>query len=199
MNEKAALRREVRALYPGAEERDRQSKALCGHVAAWRAYREARVIGGYVPLKREADVTPLLRDALARGKTLVLPRVEENGAMTFRRVESLQSLVSGAFGIPEPARESAAVEIAAVDLLLVPLEAIDPSGMRLGKGGGYYDRVLPDFEGVSAGMAMSWQWVERVPCRAWDMRLDAAVDCRGVHVFGKTGGLRDGRADEQQG
>lgn len=181
--EKAALRRAIRAGYPGAETRARESEALCRHVMNWEAYRQARCVAGYLPLKREADVTPILRDCLQQGKQLLLPRVEGEGVMTLRLVRALEELQPGSFGILEPSPDAPVVSPHTADLILVPLEGIDRSGMRLGKGGGYYDRLLQTYRGVTLGIAMSWQWMASIPCEAWDMPLDAAADAEGVHQF----------------
>lgn len=182
-DEKAALRKAIRARYPGADQRTLESDALCRHVLASDIYRQAKCIAGYLPLRREADVTPILRDALAAGKQLLLPRVEGEGSMTLRCIDDLDSLTIGSFGILEPAADTAIVSPAAAELILIPLEGIDPTGMRLGKGGGYYDRLLQDYRGCTLGVVMSWQWTERVPFADWDQPLHAAADCRGITWF----------------
>ncbi|MGN0746339.1 MAG: 5-formyltetrahydrofolate cyclo-ligase [Aristaeellaceae bacterium] len=181
--DKAALRRAIRSRFPGEDVRRAESEAMCRHILAWEPYRRAEAVGGYIPLRREADVTAVMRDALASGKTLVLPRVESEGSMTLRRVRSLEALVPGAYGIPEPDGDTEIVPLAALSLLIVPLEGIDRLGMRLGKGGGYYDRLLADTPCATLGAVMSWQWEERIPAQPWDKPLQAAADLRGIHLF----------------
>lgn len=128
-------------------------------------------------------MTPVLRDALRSGRRLLLPRVEGEGIMTLRAIQSLDDLVPGAYHIPEP-REDAPLALLTPDtLLLVPIEGIDASGMRLGKGGGYYDRLMAGWHGVSLGMVMSWQWTDRVPAESWDRPLSGAADHRGLRFW----------------
>ena len=103
--------------------------------------------------------------------------------MTLRRVRSLEELVPGAYGIPEPGGDTEIIPLSAVSLLIVPLEGIDRRGMRLGKGGGYYDRLLEGSQVMTLGAVMSWQWEEKVPAMPWDRPLRAAADCRGIHLF----------------
>lgn len=91
----------------------------------------------------------------------------------------MSSLTRGRWGLLEPPED--AEEAPSLPLLIVPLEAVDPFGTRLGKGGGYYDRLLADFTGVSVGAAMDWQWVEKLPRERWDAPLDAVADAEGVH------------------
>lgn len=187
--DKQALRRAVRARYPGARARDEESGRICAHVLVWPAYRRARVLAAYMPLAWEADVTPILADALRSGKTLLLPRVEGERRMTLRRVDSLEALEINRWGLPEPPETAEIVPAGAAELLLTPLEAVDPRGVRLGKGGGYYDALLEETTGVTLGVALSWQRVERVPRDEWDKPLDAVADAEGIHMEGM-------RADE---
>lgn len=183
MIDKAVLRRHIRSLYAGPGEREAQSAAICRYILESPWYRQARVIGGYVPLMREADILPVLRDALASGRTLALPLCARAPYMTLRRVTSLEALVSGAYGIPEPEEGTEIIPVDALDLLLVPLEGVDPYGMRLGKGGGYYDCLLADKDVRTMGCALSWQRVARVPVQQWDRPLTALADRDGVHYF----------------
>ena len=181
--DKAALRRAIRSRFPGADVRRAESEAMCRHIFAWECYRQAETVGAYIPLRREADVTAVMLDVLASGRGLALPRVDGEGHMTLRRVRSLEELVPGAYGIPEPGGDTEIISCSAVSLLIVPLEGIDHRGMRLGKGGGYYDRLLEDSPVMTLGAVMSWQWEEELPAMPWDRPLRAAADCRGIHLF----------------
>lgn len=185
--EKAVLRRFLRAAYPGDDERSRQSQAICQHVLCYPPFQQAVCVGGYVPLRREADVMPLLEAVLSRGGQLALPRVESEGVMTLRQVAALSELMPGAFGVMEPRMDAPIINPMQIELLLVPLEGIDESGFRLGKGGGYYDRLLTHTSCPTLGVALSWQWVAQIPTESWDKPLDAAVDARGIHRFSHGG------------
>lgn len=181
--EKAALRRAIRARFPGKAQRDAQSERICHAIAQSPLFYCANVIGGYMPMAREADITPLLRLALAQGKTLLLPKVEGTRQLSMRRIDSLSALVCGAYGIAEPPADSPVVSPDTMNLLLTPLEGIDPAGIRLGKGGGYYDALLPLKNGVALGCALPWQWVAQVPRESWDIPLDACTDGEEIRYF----------------
>ena len=183
VSEKAALRRHLRALFPGEAARAEESRLLSLHILASDLYCHAQIVGGYVPLRHEADVTAVLLDVLASGRTLALPLCGQPPHMTLRRVTSLEELLPGAYGIPEPREDTEIIPVDALHLLLTPLEGIDPRGMRLGKGGGYYDCLLAEKRVQTLGCALKHQWVERVPAMAWDMRLTACADRDGVHIF----------------
>lgn len=182
-NDKAAIRRAVRGAFPGETVRQEESLALCRHVLDWEAYRRARVIGGYMPVKHEADVTPILLDALATGKKLALPRCGKAPEMCFHQVKSLNELVPGAYGLLEPRPDAPVVPSEEINLLLTPLEALTREGWRLGKGGGYYDHLLREKSLLAAGMVMSWQWIKALPRDSWDQPLRAAADAQGIHLF----------------
>lgn len=179
---KADIRRAVRALYD-ASLRQEESRLICQHVLAWEVYQRAQVIGGYMPMKHEADVLPILHSALQAGKMLVLPRCGQAPQMTFHRVDDLDKLVSGSFGLLEPAEDAPVIPPEEIDLLLTPLEAITHAGLRLGKGGGYYDCLLAQQSIMTLGIALSWQWVDDLPRDAWDQPLAAAADRQGIHLF----------------
>ena len=187
MNEqdlKAAMRREVRAGCPGPEQIREESAAICGHLMRWRIYRSARCVALYMPLRREADIGPLALDALASGKRVFLPLVEGSG-MSFRQIRSMEETRPGAFGIREPRRDAPEAQVEGIDLMLLPLEAADRTGRRLGKGGGYYDRILRGARpAVACGIALSHQLVSEVPANAWDQPLDCLCGPDGILLCG---------------
>ena len=150
------------------------------------AYRQARVIVGYIPLKWEADILPVLEHALHCRKQVVLPRCAEPPHMTLYRISSLDELVPGAYNIPEPPADAPIVPITDVDLVLVPLEGIDPAGYRLGKGGGYYDCLLDAQTCVTIGCALSWQHVACVPHEPWDVPLSMCASPDGLLIYSTT-------------
>lgn len=180
---KREMRAYLHSLHEGQAVRDEQSAALCRHILLSDAYREARVIGEYMPMPREADITPVLEDALRRGKTVALPLCGDAPHMTLNRIASLDELVPGKYGILEPAHEAPMIPVRNVELLLIPLEGIDQAGFRLGKGGGYYDSLLAEADITAIGCALSWQWVDKVPRDSWDKPLSACADMYGIHWF----------------
>ena len=199
MSDKAALRRELRARFAGEAARAEESRLICGHILQSDVYRQARIVGGYMPLRHEADVTKVLLDALSSGKTLALPLCGKPPHMTLRQVSSLEELLPGAYGIPEPAEDSEIIPADALDLLLVPLEGIGPDGMRLGKGGGYYDCLLAGTDVLTMGCALSWQRAERIPAQAWDRPLRACATCEGVQLYGQPGRVSGAETLDKRG
>ncbi|USQ96871.1 5-formyltetrahydrofolate cyclo-ligase [Caulobacter sp. RL271] len=128
-----------------------------------------------------SEVSPrLLADQLAEaGWDLALPAVldKDEGEMVFRRWDRTAPLVHDAIGLRAPPPEAAVV---APDLVIAPLLAFQADGVRLGQGGGYYDRALEDLrarkpEVFVLGLAYSGQQVENLPHEPHDQRLDAIL------------------------
>lgn len=109
----------------------------------WLPFCEARCIAGYWPLPWELDTRPINQHIWKSGRVLCLPRVAADGRMDFYRTDSVADLQRGAYGLWEPQPQALPVSPEMIDLMLVPCEALDARGTRLGKGGGYYDRYLP--------------------------------------------------------
>ena len=68
-----------------------------------------------------------------------------------------------------------------IELIIVPLEATDAAGHRLGKGGGYYDRYLPRTKAVKIAAVLRHQRIEYVPHDPHDVPLPYLVDADGIH------------------
>ncbi len=143
--EKRAFRTRAKALAAAISpaENAAASAALCGHLARLPAFAAAKTVCCFVGLPDEPDTRPFLEAVLAAGKTLCLPRVRGKGEMDLCTVASLAGLVPGTFGILEPPPEAPILPPEAIDLCVVPCLAGAPDGHRLGRGGGYYDRLLP--------------------------------------------------------
>ncbi|MCP5432173.1 MAG: 5-formyltetrahydrofolate cyclo-ligase [Alphaproteobacteria bacterium] len=190
---KATLRREARARRAAlAASHPRAGEALAALAPGLLALLTARGlppdIAGYVPIRDEIDVLPLLA-ALAAGRArLSLPATEGRDApLLFRRWSPGGALLPGPHGTREPAPEAPR---AAPCLLLVPCLAFDAAGTRLGYGGGLYDRTLAALAGrdvLALGCAFSGQEVARLPREAHDRPLDGMLTESGFRAGAATG------------
>jgi 5-formyltetrahydrofolate cyclo-ligase len=141
------------------------------------------VVGGYFPIRDEADPRALMSALAARGHPLALPAITPGQPLVFRawKMGDAMHANAQAFNIPEPL--DTAPEARPV-VVLVPLLAFDATGHRLGYGGGYYDRTLERFGAVRAiGVGYAGQEVPAVPREPHDRALDAVVTENGVRRF----------------
>lgn len=184
--DKQKLRSAMRAkrLSLSEDERTALSNRACVFLHGSPEWESAAVVVLYMAVRGEADCGPLLRDAWARGKTVLLPRCsgQKQGEMRLLPCSGPEGLQPGAYSIPEPVLDEAALETLASglipkpDLIVVPGLAFDRLGNRLGMGGGYYDRLLsqPAYAGCfSVGFAYSFQIVEHVQTGGHDIPVRA--------------------------
>ncbi len=174
--EKARIRARVRAVL-GAMSPEQlatgsaRARALLLEQAVWH---KAQTILFYAPLPGELDLWPLAAEALRAGKRIALPRFDAaTGGYAPSTVQDLgRDLVIGKLGIREPGPGCAAVESEQIDLVLVPGIAFDAYGRRLGRGKGFYDRLLQVVGGVKCGVAFDEQIVSSLPVEPHDQTLD---------------------------
>ncbi|MDR0916029.1 MAG: 5-formyltetrahydrofolate cyclo-ligase [Oscillospiraceae bacterium] len=177
MTEKSALRREITA---AVEQLDpayiaSSDEGIARHVLALPEYIAARTVLLYVAVGREIATDAIIRDALARGKTVCVPESLPQGIMVSRQITSLGELTHGRFGIPAPPDDAPEITPDALDFVLVPAMTYDRAGYRLGRGGGYYDRYLPRTHAFTAGVARERLLLDSVPREPHDAAVRRVV------------------------
>lgn len=152
--------------------------AVVESLFSWLSQRLPGTIAAFLPMPGEVDLTPLF-DRLP-GWRWVLPRIEPDGSMTFRDRDVPRELHR--WGMEQPADSGDPVPVREIDVILTPGIAFDRSGARLGRGGGFYDRLLSarrtDAEAV--GVTVSGRVVDAVPMEAHDQRVDWIATEEGV-------------------
>lgn len=169
-----------RSLAPGRRHRlERDILAALERSPCWK---KARHVALYLPNDGEVDLTRLAR--LHEGKKLYLPCLNPDHSLKFRRWRPRMPLRRNRLGIGEPAG-TRLCPIGELDLILMPLVAFDPSGNRLGMGGGFYDRSLAGFAGRRGkpwlvGVAFELQCHPALPGAPWDVPLDLILTEKGL-------------------
>jgi 5-formyltetrahydrofolate cyclo-ligase len=177
--QKAALRREIRAaikkIPPAA--RAAASAQLCARLKEQTFWKNAGSVLFFAPLPDETDVWPLLQETVTGGKIVALPRLDPaDQTYMARRVQNPQNEITiGPFGIREPEPGCTEIAMSRLDLILVPGVAFDVCGHRLGRGRGFYDRLLAEVCGVKCGLAFNEQIVPTIPVKAHDVRMDFII------------------------
>lgn len=153
------------------------SRSACERALGLRELACARLVLCYAAMPEELDPSHLAKVLRDRGVAVAYPRIEAPGVLGVHVVGDESSLVSGMFGIREPAEDAPRVEPRAIDAAIVPGVAFDEQCWRLGYGGGYYDRLLPLLRPDAAriGLAYDEQVLVTIPAEEHDVRLDAVV------------------------
>lgn len=140
-------------------------------------YKSCENLLVYVSMGFEVDTRQLILNAIDK-KRVYCPRCKDKiGTMDFYRINSIDDLKIGAYGILEP-DGSTDKYIKKTDnktLCILPGLCMDNNGYRLGFGKGYYDRFLSDFNGYKAGLCYSRFMIDDVAHDEYDVRANAIV------------------------
>ena len=167
--------RELRKNIP-EQEKKRSDDLICETVMSLSCFRFADTVLIYAPIGSEVNVNKIAHRAFEARKKVAFPVCNtETHEMTFRYVSSLDELTAGSYSIPEPPADSEIFSYNPHTLCIVPALAFDKSGFRLGYGGGYYDRFLKNFDGISLGVAYDAQIADDLPRGIYDMHVDIIV------------------------
>jgi 5-formyltetrahydrofolate cyclo-ligase len=174
-NAKAALRQQIRQQLHNLRPEQRAAAAAkaCALLESQAVWSRAQSVLFYAPLPDEPDVWRLLQASHASGKTVALPRFDPaTGQYVATQFQNaIDDVVTGPFGIREPAARCPVIALNRLDLVLVPGVAFDLVGHRLGRGKGFYDRLLESVRGTICGVAFDEQIVAEVPVEPHDIRL----------------------------
>lgn len=169
---KTALRAQMRAARRalGADELARASCNACKNVITWDKFIEADTVLLYMAFGGEVDLSALLS---VPGKRLCAPFTRGDGIMDARLIVPGEQMERGAFGIAQPTGQIVPPD--EIQLVLAPALACDPSGMRLGFGGGYYDRFLLCCPARRAAVIHDFQLVDKLPSERFDVPVDHII------------------------
>lgn len=150
------------------------------------------IVAAYASFGTEPDTGPLLAGLLARGVRVLMPILENDNDLAWGWYSGPDSLVRGNSGpMWEPADSLGREAVLRAAAVVVPGLAVDAHGMRLGRGGGSYDRVLARIAAQSAGrrprtyaLLYPAEVGVQVPTDRHDQPVDAAVTAERVHIFG---------------
>lgn len=149
------------------------SRALCEHLEAWPVFQRAHTILSYVAFRNEPDLDQLFGHW--PDKRWLVPRVVDSAGqapyLALHLYDAAQ-LVRHRFGMLEPPASAPIVDPSQVDIVLTPGVAFDRQGGRLGFGGGFYDRLLPQAShGLRVGITYDELLLDAIPMQPWDCRV----------------------------
>lgn len=185
MHDKPTLRQHMRGRLRAMEESTRRSAAA--HIAAHILRRcdqadapfAISLFGG---LPNEPDFLPLVLPAIVAAASCAAFFQIEGNELRPRQVRSMDDLQRGAMNVWEPKAHCPSVPVSSLDIILVPGLAFTRGGLRLGRGGGFYDRLLahPDFRARRIGIAYDLQIIDDIPCEPHDQRVHQIITETGL-------------------
>lgn len=184
--EKSALRVRLRRALNEMPTAQMQSsdQALFRQLMGLSQIRQARMISLFWGITGlEPDTKVLVDQLLQTGKTVCLPRIVADHGMELRRYTPGCPMDMNAFGIWEPTLDCPLVPKEEIDLVIVPALCYDRRGFRLGYGGGYFDRWLSGYRGVTVGMCRQAVLQDAVPVEEHDRPVQAVVTEEQVLLF----------------
>ncbi len=164
------------------------ARAIAAHLLAAEPVRRAATVAAYVSVGSEPGTGPLLDALVAAGKRVILPVLLPDDDLDW--AVHTGPLLPARRGLLEPPGPRLGLDaVATADVVLTPGLAADGTGMRLGRGGGSYDRVLAR---VPVGtftcvLLHDGELVSRVPAATHDRRVTAAVSPSGISWFPAAG------------
>ncbi|MBI4125365.1 MAG: 5-formyltetrahydrofolate cyclo-ligase [Deltaproteobacteria bacterium] len=153
------------------------ARKIAGRFFGLEEVRLAERFGLYAAFQKEVATDKIFAKAHALRQEIYYPAVDSKPkTLIFYRVRDLKELKPGFAGIPEPDRAGNRLRtIDYLNLIVVPGIAFDRQGNRLGRGEGYYDRLLSGYHGLKIGLAYEFQVVETLPASPKDRRVDFVI------------------------
>lgn len=179
LERKSNLRKQLRAEASrhGLAERREASARICERLRMQDRWNRARSVLLFAPMTDEPDIWPLVGEALSVGRSVALPRYcrpsDEYEACEV--ADPGRQIRLGHCGIREPDETGKIIPWNKLDFVLIPGIGFGVDGMRLGRGKGYYDRLLGRTDGFKCGVAFDWQVMDGIPSEAHDIRLDCIL------------------------
>lgn len=155
----------------------RLDNAVAENFLRLEEYKSCKTLFTFVSMPIECDTHKIIERAFKDGKAVAVPKCRnKNGEMDFYYIASLDDLKKGCFSTLEPYPEKCGLAEDFSDALcIVPGLCFDFLGYRLGFGGGYYDRFLEKFSGVSVGICYSKCIEKELPRGVFDKQTDILV------------------------
>ena len=175
MESKSTLRQLMRARKNAftMQEREQQSQGIMRLLEDSPVFQKAHVVLLYASLPDEVQTMGFI--AKWQGRKQILLPVVVGDELEVREYVVGTSLEQGSFGIPEPRLGRVVTDYSVIDLAIIPGVAFTMEGKRLGRGKGYYDRLLnqPSFSGVyKLGICYPFQLLPELPTSSHDVSLD---------------------------
>ncbi len=167
------IKQEIKKL--SAVDRDTQSLYVCLQVIGTAEWQQAETVLLYAALPDEVNLQLLMDDARGSGKQVILP-VVDGDSLRLRKYDPQHTEVRGKYQIEEPTEAcDELTDFSKIDLAIIPGRAFSRKGHRMGRGKGYYDKLLSEMNCPKWGVCFTCQLQKMVPCDEWDIRMNKVV------------------------
>lgn len=162
------------------------ARAIADHLLATPHLRRAATVAAYVSMGQEPGTGPLIDRVREAGRHVILPVLLPDNDLDWGRYAGADALVPARRGLLEPGGPTLGLEaVATADVVLVPALAVDRTGLRLGRGGGSYDRALARVPVGTFVCALLYEGelLDTVPSAPHDRRVTAVATPSGVRAI----------------
>ncbi len=178
LSPKVEIREDIRALLRTLtmDEHSKFSRAMVNRLINVPEFLTAKSVLFYSPLRNEPAIHEAGNALIPSETQEYLPRFNPmSGTYEAAACLSAERMVKGPFGTLEPDAGCPSIPLNQLDFVLVPGIAFDLTGRRLGRGKGFYDRLLAEVRGHKCGVAFDAQIITEVPEEPHDVRVDSIL------------------------
>lgn len=176
-NEKTVLRKKYRQKILALDDAfvDFAADAFSRIVCDSDVFRSADSVFVYISVEKEPATEGIIRKAFEMSKNVYVPKCMPDGNMAAVRIDRDTHFRLNSFSIPEPIEDSEQKPASELDLCIIPCIASSSGGVRLGHGGGYYDRFLVDTDVFKLCLCYEMNLLDRLPVEPHDVLMNAIV------------------------
>ncbi|OCG09115.1 5-formyltetrahydrofolate cyclo-ligase [Gilliamella sp. wkB178] len=179
MNIRQTMRRRRRELSPS--QRHIAQQAIYSKISAHPRVNSAKNIAIFLSFDGEINTQPIIEYLWQQNKSVYLPIIHPFAPkhLLFLNYTAKTPLIKNQFGILEPPLNVLnVIPLPELDIIFTPLVAFDDRGYRMGMGGGFYDRMLANYQEQQIfpiGLAFACQKVEKIANKPWDVQLPEII------------------------
>ena len=187
MTLKSELRANIKSLQAKctASDIENESKLICMYLSRWFDSRDIQHVGIYMAMPDEINLGSFVDHLLIQGRSVYAPKyITVDMGYSFCEIRRNSILQEGKFNLPEPLGDP--TDLNKIEAILAPGLAFDSTGVRLGRGGGFYDRIFSTYLGIRIGICKKSRILPNLPYDDWDQKVhwlcnekDGMKECRG--------------------
>lgn len=159
-----------------------KSDRIISHLINFDFFRQSKVVHTYLSMNNRKEVCTdgLLTNLLELSKKVIVPVTNfEEHKLIHSEIHSLADLTTNKWGVREP-KEINPIDVDKMDFIVVPMNAADKKGNRLGYGKGFYDRFLSQVNAFKAGLIFEDFIFEEIPAEEYDVKMNVLITEKGV-------------------